>query len=178
MNAKRYIENSLIDLLKVKSIDKIKVSEVLRISEVSKGTFYRYYCDKYDLLQKAFNNLVYNKLTDCTDWCSFVAGELREFAKCPDIALNAFNSSDVNSLRTYNETFLKALLESDVKRVYGDDISKICSVSIHICALSFTDMIINWLRTGMNETVDELLSYMRAAMPHSICPDSYTSVTA
>lgn len=172
MNARKYIEEALIELLKKKPIDKIKVSEVIREVGTCKGTFYKYYCDKYELLQSCFKNRVYSKASQ-GGWEGFMRACLEEFAKMPEETLNAFDSRDVNSLKFYHEALIVSLLERDLTNA-GVTPSKIGLMSMRICASGYTEMTLKWLRSGCKESVDELLSYMLAAMPQSI----YTQVTA
>lgn len=49
---KNIIKNTFLNLLKEKDISKITVSEICKISDINRATFYRYYIDIYDLLEK------------------------------------------------------------------------------------------------------------------------------
>lgn len=49
---KMVIQNSFIELLKKKPINKVTVKEICELSEINRATFYKYYCDAYDLLEK------------------------------------------------------------------------------------------------------------------------------
>lgn len=47
---KKTIKDTLINLLSEKDINKITVSEICKIADINRATFYRYYLDVYDLL--------------------------------------------------------------------------------------------------------------------------------
>lgn len=49
---KKVIKETLITLLNEKEINKITVSEICKIADINRATFYRYYLDVYDLLDK------------------------------------------------------------------------------------------------------------------------------
>lgn len=49
---KKVIQDTFISLLSKKEIKKITVSEICSIADVNRATFYRYYLDVYDLLDK------------------------------------------------------------------------------------------------------------------------------
>lgn len=49
---KMVIKNSFIELLKKKPINKVTVKEICELSEINRATFYKYYCDAYNLLEK------------------------------------------------------------------------------------------------------------------------------
>lgn len=46
------IKNSFIKLLEQKALNKVTVKEICELSEINRATFYKYYCDAYDLLEK------------------------------------------------------------------------------------------------------------------------------
>ncbi len=49
---KKTIKDTMVKLLSEKDIKKITVSEICSIADVNRATFYRYYLDVYDLLDK------------------------------------------------------------------------------------------------------------------------------
>lgn len=49
---KMVIKNSFITLLKKETINKVTVKAICDLSEINRATFYKYYCDAYDLLEK------------------------------------------------------------------------------------------------------------------------------
>ena len=49
---KKVIRDTFINLLLEKDIKKITVSEICQLSDINRATFYRYYLDVYDLLDK------------------------------------------------------------------------------------------------------------------------------
>ncbi len=72
--AKLAIRNTFIELVKTDDIDKISVSKITRLANVSRGTFYLYFRDVHALyssiedelyfeLEKAFDNFYINKET-------------------------------------------------------------------------------------------------------------------
>ena len=49
---KKVIKDTFIDLLREKDINKVTVSEICKIADINRATFYRYYLDVFDLLDK------------------------------------------------------------------------------------------------------------------------------
>lgn len=49
---KMVIKDSFIELLKKKPLSKITVKEICELSEINRATFYKHFCDAYDLLDK------------------------------------------------------------------------------------------------------------------------------
>ncbi|MFA9378291.1 MAG: TetR/AcrR family transcriptional regulator [Lachnotalea sp.] len=57
---KMVIQNAFIQLLNEKPINKITVMEVCRIAEINRATFYKYYSDPYDWLEKMEKTIINN----------------------------------------------------------------------------------------------------------------------
>ena len=55
---KSVIKETFIDLLSEKDISKVSVSEICKIADINRATFYRYYLDVFDLLDKMEEDLV------------------------------------------------------------------------------------------------------------------------
>lgn len=49
---KMVIQNSFIKILAEKPLTKVTVKEICELSEINRATFYKHYCDPYDLLDK------------------------------------------------------------------------------------------------------------------------------
>ena len=49
---KMVIKNSFCKILEKKPLTKVTVKEICEMSEINRATFYKYYCDPYDLLDK------------------------------------------------------------------------------------------------------------------------------
>lgn len=61
-NPEVFLYNGLNKLLQDKSIDKLTVRELIKESNVSKATFYRYYKDKYDLFNCNYKRILQKTL--------------------------------------------------------------------------------------------------------------------
>ena len=54
---KNALYNTLMDLMKAKSFEEIKVSDICNAALINRSTFYAHYNDKYELLMDAIDNL-------------------------------------------------------------------------------------------------------------------------
>lgn len=172
MNTKKYIEATLLELLRAKSIDKIKVNEIIRVVGTCKGTFYKYYRDKYELLISCFRNNYYNELTGKADnWEDFVMGCLSAFEKVSGVVVNAFDSRDVNSVRYYHEHLITEYLKKELKK-HGEP-TKTEAFTVNVCAIAYTDIMLNWLNGSIKGSKEQIISCMKAAMPQAIYPKIY-----
>lgn len=122
-NIEQALFNALYEIMLTTPIDRIPVTKILEKAHVSKATFYRKYRDKYDLLNKCYENILEKTLFTFNRGISWresiyqiykVIGDNREFFS------NAFNSSDCNSLQNF--IFDRTLrLEKEILRKNGVD---------------------------------------------------------
>ena len=61
--SKEALKNSLIELMKEKPVNNITVKELVLTADLNRSTFYNYYCDIPDMLQKLEMEL-YNELLE------------------------------------------------------------------------------------------------------------------
>ena len=54
---KNALYNTLMELMKAKSFEEIKVSDICNVALINRSTFYAHYNDKYELLKDAIDNL-------------------------------------------------------------------------------------------------------------------------
>lgn len=57
---KMVIKDAFISLLKEKPLNKITVKEICGLAEISRATFYKHYCDPFDLLEKMEQEILSN----------------------------------------------------------------------------------------------------------------------
>lgn len=64
--------NAMFNCLSKKRIEKIQLSELLKEADVSKSTFYRYFRDKYDLMNQCYASVSEKMLASCSEATSFL----------------------------------------------------------------------------------------------------------
>jgi AcrR family transcriptional regulator len=67
IKTKRNLKQTMIEMLKEMSFDKIHVTELCKRAYISRITFYTYYEDKYDLLDDCFNDISKNLVQSFRD---------------------------------------------------------------------------------------------------------------
>lgn len=169
MNMKKYFELGMLKQLENKGIDEITVSELIEDVGSCKGTFYKYYVDKYDLCCACIKNHVYcNVSLSVQPWEDFILQCFAAFENISKIIVHAFESVDVNSVRHYHERLLTEYLTAQYIKKGGDVSSNINVTAVSMWASSITDITYNWLKGGKKEDKEEIISVLRAVMPQAI----------
>ena len=157
MKIEYYLENTMLQILKTKMIDDIRVAEIIDEIGICKGTFYKYYRDKFDLLQRSFDNFYYNDIkVKSEDFETFIHN-LLETAICNrEIFVNAFQSDDINNIKNYNSALIKSYIDQEnLKR--GRDITRENYKYVsEIYSDEITQIILNWLKNGMWKNPDKM----------------------
>lgn len=170
MKISYYLEKSLLNLLKTKSIDDIYVIEIINEIGTCKGTFYKYYRDKYDLLYHCFKDYIYKDIpVTSKSWDEFITRCLTVFEENSSVVLNAFCSTDMNSVRHYNEQIVRGFIVTERERKGLETVGSTYEYALNMFASYVTDIVIDWLRHGCKTPKSELAELMQATMPVILC---------
>ena len=163
------LENTLLTMLKTRYIDDIKVKEILDDIGICKGTFYKYYCDKYDLLQHCFDHNFYNDIVDSSpDYQTYVHNLIDVVNKNKAIFLHAFQSNDVNNIKVHDKELVKTALTKTLKDT-GVNINKtFLSHVLDLYSTGITDIILRWLKDEINFTSAQLEDFVLMLVPNCL----------
>lgn len=159
----------MIDLLKEKCIDQITIQELLRRVGSCKGTFYKYYVDKYDLCNKALTNNVYGKIDfDEQDWEKFLANYVDAIDRNAKVIMNAFESIDISAPIFQNRRMIVEVLTRILQNREANVKDERTIFVLNTCGSILVDIVYTWLKLGRKEGKEEMVKRIRAIMPNSI----------
>ena len=141
---KKIIKDTLIKLLSEKDIKKVTVSEICKLADVNRATFYRYYLDVYDLLDKIeedfINELKQPYLEDPSRVNSvgaFSKEILAVFIENKDLVRILFNTNNniyfLNEVLEVAYNMCKAKWMSDIPTITEDEIDQLYNKVIYVC---------------------------------------------
>lgn len=84
MKTKLRIQKALHDLLYEKQFNKISVNDICEQAMISRPTFYKNYCDKYELVSSIFDQLFDStvlKLESSYDWNAYICEFFEGFTR-------------------------------------------------------------------------------------------------
>lgn len=105
----RIIKDTLISLLGQKELNKITVSEICQLADINRATFYRYYLDVYDLLNKVEKELV---------------EELKEASRKSDNTIESFSDA-LLQVFLENQELVKILFNTNNNIYFMNDVLEV-----------------------------------------------------
>ena len=162
---KKVIKESFLNLLEKKDISNITVTEICELSDVNRGTFYRYYTDIYDLLKQIEQEFIEEiKSSPSMEYMeehsiySFTKGILQIFENNKKLVKLLF-------ITGRNIYFLNEVLEVAYDKCIGDwdgpDIDKEGLVNAVVYIFNGALGIINyWVKNDFNTPSEELARYI------------------
>ncbi len=168
-NKKRQFADSLKQLMKKKSLQKITIQEIADLCGSSRYTFYYHFKDIYDLLYWMFQEeakALIKKSEDCITWEESFRLFLRGIRENKDVCKCAVSSMGQTALRGmfHNETqHMMKLFLNDHKgsRKIPEGYMSFLA-DFYIAALA--GVIIEWVRRDFDISEDEMMLYLRLTL--------------
>lgn len=156
---KMVIKNSFTELLKKKPVNKITVKEICELSEINRATFYKYYCDAYDLLEKMeqefldelFRNIGPDVQHDFKDTLTLIMASIKANAEVyQTIASENGDRKFPNRIFTlcYNN------LEAHIGKKFPDFSPAQKKWIYYFIAQGLSGILDQWMISGMAEPID------------------------
>lgn len=159
---------ALSNLLHKRPIDKLSVTDIIKSSGVSRATFYRYYNDKYDLLNSNYKKILEDTLfrfNEGTPWKDTQYLLYRELKGNLRLFQNALRSSDVNSLKNYifnmSMDFHLSVLKKNGIDIHDWKLRK----QMEACIYGNLEITVIWILEGAKEPIEDLLEVINAVLP-------------
>ena len=156
---KKIIKETFIELLQEKDINKITISELCTKSDINRATFYRYYIDIYDLLEKIEYELIDELKEMLLNYNNYSMKEIiKEYLKVFLENKNLIKIIFSNSKNLYFlNDFIEFFYENCKTKLFDviDDEEEKTLASIFV--FNGTLGIINyWVQNDFEEDIDEL----------------------
>ena len=113
-------------LIKVHPLDKIAVTDIVTRSRMTRQTFYRYFKDKYDLVNWYFEKLVLKSFRQMGDGCSLQEALQLKFAFIKSehsFFKEAFKSNDYNNLVNYDFNCIYEFYKNIIEKNLGQSVT-------------------------------------------------------
>lgn len=170
IRTKREIFNSLTQLLEQKSIDEITVKEITDLAGINRGTFYLHYVDKYDLLEKSVNEIIYemrdlgkvilHKVSENEDPEMVKEEVIKSMSDIFDYVKNSHRFirclMSENSTYLFHHKFNEILKDHFVEKMQGPTLKVPTVYLVSAASYAYQGLIQTWLESDMSETPREM----------------------
>ena len=180
---KMVLRQSLLDLMKEKSIEKITVTDICKLADINRNTFYSHYASPQDLLAQMQDEL-FNKIKNSID--RFINEGisatilLREtcsmFVELGDLGKTLFSEyGDKNFfMRVMNLPYNSAIEEWYGKEI-DINIDKRHLEWLYTFIVNGSSAVMkNWVQTGMKESPTDVATFLEKISTHNFVRDMST----
>lgn len=177
VKTKNLLYQTLIDLMKDKTFEEIKVSDICSKAMINRSTFYAHYEDKYELLVDFISNLKeefvneLNKNSNNLNTREYYIKLIELFLDHIESKRNVYSSIMINNRNSIMMDILLSVVNEDIlNKIKTDSISK--KIPSDIIAKFYLGGVINlgveWLSDNSKYTKDQIIEYLKVLIPDSI----------
>ena len=170
MNARKIISAAFYELLQKYTIEDISVGQITQTAEVSKPTFYRYYRDKYDLLNQMFD-VMFEPMREAErsfSWGEAMLRILKNLEQNLKFFQNGVKSEAQHSLRNYNMTCISDAITDMLARRGVDVTTDEIAFAIRSCAITHTAAVAGWACDEHRMPKETFVRLLKASLPHNL----------
>lgn len=155
---------SIKELMKKKSLEKITVSDIVKNCGLNRQTFYYHFKDKYDLLDWIYNNEVVTLISSIsagTDWSVAMLNILSIMRKEKTFYVGSLNFDRQNMFHDFlftatRDMLVKVIQQQNAREKLEMDASS-CIFIAEFYTYGLVGMVIQWAKNGMKETPEEIV---------------------
>ena len=163
---KLWIADKMKELMKVKSIDKIRITEICTAAEIERSTFYYHFKDKYDLVAWIFfQDAEGTNIIDVQD----AAAGLNKMKQSILFYRRAYEDTSQNALWQYMHEYFVNAYATLAKDLTGSDILDTeLLFAIKLYCYGTIGMTKDWVLTDNITSAETLAQMMFYSMPGSL----------
>lgn len=161
---KKAMANSLKELMRKKSLEKITVSDIVQNCGLNRQTFYYHFKDKYDLVNWIYHSEIVTKISpvpDGEDWSSVMLNVLNIMRKEKVFYISSLSLDRHSFLYDYMFRATRDMLIQIIEQLAVQDKLNMEVADRNFIAEFYTyglvGMVIQWAKSGMAETPSEIV---------------------
>ena len=177
IKTKNLIYNTLIELMKDKTFEEIKVSDICNKALINRSTFYSHYEDKYDLLVDFINSLKdefvteLNKNSSNLNTKEYYIELIKIFLNHIEERKEMYTSIMINNRNSIMIDILLSVVNNDLLKKMSKDEFK-SSIPDDIIVKFYLGGVINlgveWLKDNTKYSKEEIINYLNLLIPDNI----------
>ena len=155
-------------LMESQPLEKITVTQITELCDTTRPTFYRYFKDKYDLINWYFDKLVltcFEQIGVSHTVEESLTQKLRFIREEKAFFMGAFRSDDHNSLKEHDFELILRFYEELISKRSAKAISEEIQFLLEMYCQGSVYMTVKWILGGMKEAPEDMARKLVEAMP-------------
>ena len=177
IKTKKVLYETIVELMKTKTFEEIKVSDICSKALINRSTFYAHYDDKYDLLVEFINSLKeefsneLNKNKSILNTKEYYLEMINLFLDHIENKKDIYNAIMINNRNSIMMDILTSVVNNEViKKMEASNFNT--SVPTDIIAKFYLGGVLNlgleWLRDSNKYTKDEIVRFLEILIPDNV----------
>ena len=177
VRTKKMLHQALIELMKDKTFEEIKVCDICDKAMINRSTFYAHYDDKYELLLDFINTLKsefaeeMSKYIDNLNTKEYYIKLIGLFLDYMDSKKDVYNAVMINNRNSIMMDILLSVVNNDLLKKMSKDEFK-SSIPDDIIVKFYLGGVINlgveWLKDNTKYSKEEIINYLNLLIPDNI----------
>ncbi len=170
IKTKNLLYNTLIDLLKTKSFDEIKVSDICQEALINRSTFYSHYSDKYELLIDLVDEMK-KALVESLEKNEEIINTKEYFVEMIRIILDHVEDKKgilcsiiLNNRNSIVEDIIIDSVNKDIKNRIDDDMLSKGKIPADVISQFYlwavSGVVVAWLKNDLKYQKEDLIEYI------------------
>lgn len=171
MKVDSLIRKSTVALMQTKSLESVTVEAILLEANVSKASFYRYFLDKYDVVNKIFDNMIPNEIGQTGLQMSLEESFMilfDVFGKNRRFLITALRSQESYSLTSHIKLFFYDFYKKYLLLYHANVETFEISNAIEMVSEYSLIFIKKWLNGRVNDSIGNIIDMLIAIIPNNI----------
>ena len=180
IKSKRALYNALIHLMKKKTFEEIKVSDICNEALINRSTFYAHFEDKYSLLSSMLDNLkqqfineLNNKENNINNSKDYYIEVIKIFLTHIEKEKDTYLSIAINNRNSILTDMIYDVIDNDVTHTLKHDVSlNTSSIPKPIISKFYIGAVVNvgmyWLYNMSDYSKEELINYLVKLIPDEL----------
>ena len=176
MNAQKFIKKAAYEVIVKKPVEDVTLKESLSVAEVSKQTFYRYYKDKYELVNEIYAQLTQQdiiepeKIQNEDDWRNMYLKQFAAFREHMDFVRHLYSSRETGCTVDFEIASTIRFDKVILSRKGADLKNPRIIFAIEAKDVGGTYAMRDWILAGMQVEDEEMVERFRLIIPQILVP--------
>lgn len=165
------LAGAIMQCMKTTAIEKITVQQIVEVCGTTRQTFYRYFQDKYDLINRYFEMLLLESFAQMGKGAAIYEGLVKKFRfikQEQEFFKKAFKLDEKNCLKEYDFHLILQFYTDRTRERTGKPLEEDMQFLLEMYCQGSIYMTVKWVMEGMKASPEELSGHLIGAVPEKL----------